>query len=170
MKKILLAGGGIVLLLLVSFFLRPGPAVSKSTADEELTAIRQEFGNVLKLSGTTAAREINAIANLLEPGSGMMAIDLTRNSQEFCMLEPLTGRYMIHFSDSPEKTAEDMVYLINPDAFKAAGLDVAKLPALPTELGKMTPFQWYYYDGKAVEPHHGRPMGREYLLMAVDVK
>jgi len=146
-----------------------GPA-SAGSAEEELAAIKKEFGPVLRLRGTVAAREINAIANLLTPRSGMMAIDVTHASGEFCMLEPSTRHYMVHFSRDPEHTTEDILYFLDPTAFRAAGLDVKKLPALPTELGKMIPFTWYYYDGKGREPHHGKRLGKEFLVMAIDVK
>lgn len=117
-----------------------------------------------------AIGEINAIANLLVPGAGMMAINLGHVSGEFCMREPKTGRYMIHFSREPEKTPEDIIYFINPDTFKQKGLQVKDLPSLPTELGKMKPFQWYYYNGRTHEPHHGGPLGIDFLVMALDVK
>jgi len=125
-----------------------GNAFGASSAEKELAAIKKEFGPVLRLRGTVAAREINAIANLLVPRSGMMAIDVTHASGEFCMLEPATKHYMVHFSRDPEHTTEDILYFLNPQPFKAAGLKVKNLPTLPTELGKMTPFTWYYYNGK----------------------
>ncbi len=140
-----------------------------SSDSKELAVIKKQFGSVLKLTGS-AAQEINAIANLLMPGSGMVAINLTHKSGEFCMLEPKTGRYMIHFSHAPEKTKEDILYFINPETFKQNGLQVNNLPSLPTELDKMKPFQWYYYNGSAFEPHHGGKLGREFLVMAIDVK
>lgn len=145
-------------------------AGSVSAGSDELAEIKRDFGPVLKLRGTPAATEINVIANLLTPGSGMMAIDLRHRSGEMCMLEPRTKRYMVHFSSEPEKTAEDILYFINPAAFRKAGLDVKKLPKLPTKLGEMKPFRWYYYDGKAYEPHHGRRLGVDFLVMAIDVK
>ena len=100
----------------------------------------------------------------------MMAIDLRHASGEFCMLEPRTKRYMVHFSQSPDNTSEDILYFLNPETFKEFGLRVKDLPAHPTELGKMKPFQWYYYDGTTYEPHHGRKIGAEFLVMAIDVK
>ncbi|GMR04852.1 MAG: hypothetical protein BMS9Abin23_0766 [Thermodesulfobacteriota bacterium] len=156
-------------IILLAVFIMPKSAFS-GNGSQELTAIKKNFGPVLKLEGTPAGREINAIANLLVPGSGMMAIDFTGVSGEFCMLEPGTKRYMIHFSNAPEKTTEDILYFINPESFKKAGLKVAELPVLPTKLGKMKPLQWYYYSGKVLEPHHGKKMGKEFLVMAIDVK
>ena len=87
-----------------------------------------------------------------------------------CMLETASKRNMIHFSQTPEKTEEDVVYYINPDAFIANGLDVSKLPPQPRELGKMVPLQWYYYDGTYVEPHQGSQMNKPFVIMAVNVK
>ncbi len=158
-----------VVILTAVLFLPLGPA-SAGTAEEELAAIKKEFGPVLRLRGTVAAREINAIANLLTPRSGMMAIDVTHASGEYCMLEPKTRRNMVHFSRDPANTTEDILYFLNPTAFKAAGLDVKKLPVLPSELGKMKPLTWYYYDGKTKEPHHGKRLGRDFVVMAIDVK
>ncbi len=156
--------------LMAGLFFTPLLSQSKeSSAEQELATIKKQFGSVLKLTGN-AASEINAIANLLVPGNGMMAINLTHKSGEFCMLEPKTGKYMIHFSKEPEKTTEDILYFINPEAFKKNGLNVNSMPQHPTELGKMKPFQWYYYSGKTFEPHHGGTMGREFVVMAVDVK
>lgn len=159
-----------VLIVFVLLFSSPFISQSKeSGSDSELAAIKKQFGSVLKLTGN-AADEINAIANLLVPGSGMMAINLTHASGEFCMLEPKTGRYMTHFSKTPEKTSEDILYFINPESFKQNGLQTKNLPSLPTKLGKMKPFQWYYYNGLTFEPHHGRVLGRDFLVMAIDVK
>jgi len=170
MKKIIFALILPVCLFLFMPFTKAGNALAAGSAEAELAAIKKEFGPVLRLRGTTAAREINAIANLLVPRSGMMAIDVTHVSGEFCMLEPTTKRYMVHFSHDPEHTTEDILYFLNPTAFKAAGLKVKNLPVLPTELGKMKPFTWYYYAGKTIEPHHGARLGREFLVMAIDVK
>ncbi|MFQ5441757.1 MAG: hypothetical protein ACE5EB_03425 [Thermodesulfobacteriota bacterium] len=151
-------------------FIMPRAALSGGGEAKELQSIKKDFAPVLNLKGTPAEAEINAIANLLTPGSGMMAIDLRHKSGEFCMLEPNTKRYMVHFSHTPEKTTEDILYFINPDNFKGAGLQVGQLPKLPTKLGEMKPLQWYYYDGKAFEPHHGKKLGAEFLVMAIDVK
>jgi len=170
MKKLFFALILPVGLFLFMPFLILGNAFGASSAEKELAAIKKEFGPVLRLRGTAAGREINAIANLLVPRSGMMAIDITHVSGEFCMLEPTTKRYMVHFSHDPEHTAEDILYFLNPQPFKAAGLKVKNLPVLPTELGKMKPFTWYFYDGKTKEPHHGARLGREFLVMAIDVK
>lgn len=158
------------LIVLAAFFFVPFTSQSKdSSSNEELSRIKKQFGAVLNLTGN-AAKQINAIANLLTPGSGMMSINLAHSSGELCMLEPETKRYMVHFSQNPEKTTEDILYFINPETLIKSGLDVNSLPPHPTELGKMKPFQWYYYSGKTHEPHHGRKLGKEFLVMTFDVK
>ncbi len=141
------------------------------SADEtSCKEMEETFAPVMKLKGTAAEGEINAIANLFGEGSGIMAIDFGKVSGEFCMLEHGTKSYMIHFTGTPENTPEDIVYFISPDAFTASGLRVKELTSLPTELGKMEPLKWYYYDGKSVEPHHGKKLHRDFLVMAIDVK
>jgi len=86
------------------------------------------------------------------------------------MLETVSKHNIVHFSGSPEKTTEDIVYYINPATFIANGLDVTKLPRQPRALGQMKPLQWYYYDGVYVEPHQGTQMNKEFVIMAIDVK
>ena len=146
----------------------PG-APSGAVADTSQNDIHEEFGPVLQLEGK-ARKEINAIATIISPGSKMVPIDATKASGEMCMLETVTKHNMIHFSQSPEQTHEDVVYFINPETFIANGLDVKKLPRHPSELGKMEPLQWYYYDGTYVEPHQGSQLNKEFVIMSVDVK
>jgi len=140
-----------------------------AVADTSNMEIQEQFGPVLKLEGK-ARKEINAIANMIGPGSKMIAVDATKASGEMCMLETVTKHNMIHFSQTPEQTHEDVVYFINPATFIANGLDVAKLPRHPHELGKMKPLQWYYYDGTYVEPHQGSQLNKEFVIMSIDVK
>ena len=77
---------------------------------------------------------------------------------------------MVHFSQNPQQTKEDVVYFLNPATFIENGLDVTKMPRHPQELGKMEPLQWYYYDGTYYEPHQGSQLNKEFVIMAVDVK
>lgn len=176
MKKFILCCAAVTGIFLSAYFLVPRFALSGGDDAKELAEIKKRFGAVLALAGTPGEGEINAIANLfagngsMNRRSGMMAIDLRHTSGEFCMLEPRTSRYMIHFSQNPDNTPEDILYFLNPETFKEFGLRVKDLPPHPTELGKMKPFQWYYYDGTTYEPHHGRKIGAEFLIMAIDVK
>ncbi len=146
-----------------------GGISSDALADTTHKEMQEQFGPVLKLDGK-ARKEINAIANIIGPDSKMIPIDATGASGEMCMLETVTKHNMIHFSENPEQTHEDVVYFINPATFIANGLDVSKLPRHPKELGKMKPLQWYYYDGTYVEPHQGSQMNKEFVIMSVDVK
>ena len=138
-------------------------------ADASQNDIKEAFAPVLKLEGK-ARKEINAIANIIAPGSKMVPIDATKASGEMCMLETVTKHNMIHFSQTPEQTQEDVVYYINPATFIENGLDVKKLPRHPSELGKMEPLKWYYYDGTYVEPHQGTQLNKEFVIMSVNVK
>jgi hypothetical protein len=176
MKKLILCCAAVTGIYLSAYFLVPQFVQSGGDDAKELAEIKKRFGAVLELADTPGEGEINAIANLLAGSgsmnrrSGMMAIDLRHASGEFCMLEPRTSRYMIHFSQKPDNTPEDIIYFLNPETFKKHGLRVKDLPAHPTELGKMKPFKWYYYDGMTYEPHHGRQIGTEFIVMAIDVK
>ena len=143
------------------------PSVAR--ADASQNDINEAFAPVLKLEGK-ARKEINTIANMIAPGSKMVPIDATKASGEMCMLETVTKHNMIHFSQTPEQTHEDVVYYLNPAQFIESGLDIKKLPRHPSELGKMEPLQWYYYDGTYVEPHQGSQLNKEFVIMSVDVK
>ena len=155
---------GVIVSVLFSF-----GALSVVFADNSLEQMNEEFGPVLKLEGK-ARKEINAIANIIGSDSKMKSIDATKASGEMCMLETVSKHNMIHFSETPEQTHEDVVYFINPATFIENGLDVTKLPRHPKELGKMKPLQWYYYDGTYVEPHQGGQLNKEFVIMSGDVK
>ncbi|MFQ5444110.1 MAG: hypothetical protein ACE5EK_05785, partial [Nitrospinales bacterium] len=75
------------------------PRAQANETRKNIEKIKKSFGPVLKLKGS-ARREINAIANLLAPGSKLMAIDATHASGEMCMLETVTKHSMIHFSET----------------------------------------------------------------------
>ena len=164
MKKHILTKTFLAALVALAALVLPAGGTAGEKSMEEV------FAPVMKLRGSAAEGEINAIANLLAGKSGIMAIDLSRASGEFCMLEKGTSDHMIHFSAKPENTPEDIIYFISPDTFKGLGLRVKGLSSLPTKLGKMTPLKWYYYDGKSIEPHHGKKLHRDFLVMAIDVK
>lgn len=162
---------GIVLSLLLL------PAVGQTQTVEELTEknrqleaelqqLKAGYGTVLGLTGT-AKQEILAMAAVLAAKPGM-AFDFSGQSSEMCFA-PGHGD-MIHYTVDPSKTPEDIVYMLNAQPFIDYGLQVSKMPKLPMQKDAMKPFQWYYYDGTTVEPHHGRQWNRPYLYMAVDVK
>ena len=144
-------------------------AAENSDATTQLNDIQAKFWPVLQLEGN-AQKEINAIANLLTDDSKLMPIDATKASGEMCMLETVSKHNMVHFNQHPEQTTEDIVYYINPDQFIASGLDLAKLPRHPEQLGEMIPLQWYYYDDSYVEPPQGSQLNKPFVIMSIDVK
>lgn len=138
--------------------------------ERELADLRAHVGPVIAdMSGTPLA-ELKAVAGILAPQMSGLAIDLSGKSGEYCLRDPKKGRFMVHFSERPESTQEDVLYWVAVDSLTGAGLDVSKLPTLPTELGKMTPRQWYYYSGDYKEPHHQGKLRREYLVLALDIR
>jgi hypothetical protein len=162
---------GVVLLLwLLS---TPGHAQTLTTLQEknhqleaELQRLKTEYSPVLSLTGA-AKQEILAMAAVLA-AKPAAAIDFSHHSGEMCFVSGQGN--MIHYAVDPSKTSEDVIYMLPAEPFIASGLQVSTLPTMPLDTGKMTPFQWYYYDGTAVEPHHGRALKVPYLMMSVDVK
>jgi hypothetical protein len=134
--------------------------------EAELQRLRAEYGTVLGLMGP-AKKEIQAMAAVLAAKPGM-AFDFSEQSGEMCFA-PGHGD-MIHYALDPDSTTEDVIYMLNAQPFVDNGLQVSNLPVMPLETGTMEPFQWYYYDGTSIEPHHGRQINSPYLIMAVDVQ
>jgi hypothetical protein len=150
------------------------PALAETDAEKvarleaELAALKAKVGPIADMEGVPL-KELKAIAGVLSPELRGLAIDLSARSGEFCLRDPQGGRFMVHFSDDPKGTREDVIYFIAAETLADAGLDAAKLPPLPA-LGKMEPRRWYYYDGEAVEPHHQGRLGRPYIVLALDIR
>jgi len=138
--------------------------------ETELADLKSHVGPVIANLNGTPLRELQAVAGVLSTKVRGLAIDLSAKSGEYCLRDPQGGRFMVHFSEHPDTTPEDILYFIAADSLTGAGLNVDALPTLPTELGKMTPRSWYHYDGKAFEPHHKGRLGRAYLVMALDIR
>lgn len=134
--------------------------------EAELQQLKAEYGKVLELTGS-AKKEILAMAGVLA-AKPAMAIDFSDYSGEMCF-NPGYGN-MIHYAVDPSKTTEDVIYMLDAQPFIDLDLQVNKLPKLPSETGKMEPFQWYYYDGTTIEPHHGRQFNRPLLIMSINVR
>ncbi len=49
-------------------------------------------------------------------------------------------------------------------------MKLGDLPAMPEELGKMTPGQWYYLGSGKLDPHHGEKWDFPMMLRASVVK
>jgi hypothetical protein len=136
--------------------------------EAELAALKAKVGPIADMDGVPL-KEVKAIAGVLSPEMRGLAIDLSAKSGEYCLRDPKGGNFMVHFAEDPKATKEDVIYFIAADTLTGAGLDPAKLPALPA-LGKMTPRTWYYYDGTSVEPHHKGSLGRPYIVLALDIR
>lgn len=137
--------------------------------ERELVALKAKVGPIADMDGVPL-KEIKAIAGVISPEMRGLTIDLSAASGQYCLRDPQGGGFMVHFSEHPEATKEDIVYFIAADSLSGAGLDPAKMPALPAALGEMTPRTWYYYDGKGVEPHHQGRLGRPYIVLALDIR
>ena len=73
---------------------------------------------------------------------------------------------MVHCAIDPSNIVEDVIYMLNAQPVIEKGLQVAKIPVMLSKTGEMQTMQWYYYDGKSVEPHHDIP----FLIIAIDLK
>ena len=134
-------------------------------AEDELTKIKRDYGDVLALQGTSKG-EILAIARILRAKPGI-AIDQTSASGEYCFN---SGHgTMVHFATQPERTPEDVVYEFDASGLIAAGLDTSLMQQLP-ERGQMTPGVWYFLPKGQQDPHHGRAMANSTIAIAVNVK
>ncbi len=134
--------------------------------EAQLQLLKAEYATVMGLMGP-AKKEIQAMAAVLAAKPGM-AFDFSEQSGEMCFA-PGHGD-MIHYAIDPDNTTEDVIYMLNAQPFLDNGLQVANLPVMPSETGTMEPFQWYYYDGTYIEPHHGAQFNSPMLIMAVDIQ
>jgi hypothetical protein len=139
-------------------------AGDQPAAEDELTKIKREYGDVLALQGTSKG-EILAIARILRAKPDI-AIDQTAASGEYCFN---SGHgTMVHFATQPERTQEDVLYEFDASGLIAAGLDPAHMKQLP-ERGKMTPGVWYFLPKGQQDPHHGHAMGGPTIAIAINL-
>jgi len=155
----------IVLTVWMSLLTGRLPAGNQPAAEDELTKIKREYGDVLALQGASKG-EILAIARILRAKPDI-AIDQTAASGEYCFN---SGHgTMVHFATQPERTQEDVLYEFDASGLIAAGLDPAHMKQLP-ERGQMTPGVWYFLPKGQQDPHHGHAMGGPTIAIAVNVK
>src|SRR5206468_9780519 len=128
-------------------------AGNQPAAEDELTKIKRQYGDVLALQGTSKG-EILAIARILRAKPDI-AIDQTSASGEYCFNSGLGT--MVHFATQPERTPEDVVYEFDASGLAAAGLDPSRLQPL-AERGRMTPGVWYFLAKGQQDPHHAHAM------------
>jgi hypothetical protein len=140
-------------------------AGGQPVAEDELSALKREYADVLALTGTSKA-EILTIARILR-AKPEIAIDQTGASGEYCFNSGLGT--MVHFATQPELTSEDVVYEFDASGLIAAGLDPSRLQQLP-ERGRMTPGMWYFLPKGQQDPHHTHAMPNPTIAIAVNVK
>ena len=140
-------------------------AGDEPATEDELTALKREYADVLALQGA-AKGEILAIARILR-ANPEMAIDRTAASGEYCFKS--SNGTMVHYAAKPEHTTEDVVYEFDASGLIAAGLNPTRMKQLP-ELGRMTPGVWYFLPKGQLDPHHAHAMPDPTIAMAVNVK
>jgi hypothetical protein len=140
-------------------------AGAQPVAEDELSALKREYADVLALKGTSKA-EILTIARILR-AKPEIAIDQTGASGEYCFNSGLGT--MVHFATQPERTSEDVVYEFDASGLMAAGLDSSRLQQLP-ERGRMTPGMWYFLPKGQQDPHHTHAMSAPTIAIAINVK
>ena len=140
-------------------------AAGQPVAQDELSAFKREYADVLALTGTSKA-EILTIARILR-AKPEIAIDQTGASGEYCFNSGLGT--MVHFATQPELTSEDVVYEFDASGLIAAGLDPSRLQQLP-ERGRMTPGMWYFLPKGQQDPHHTHAMSAPTMAIAINVK
>src|SRR5437870_9170913 len=155
----------IVLIVLMTHRSSHRLASDQQVAEDELTRLKRDYGDVLALRGTSKG-EILAIARILR-AKPEVAIDQTEASGEYCFNSGLGT--MVHFATQPERTREDVVYEFNASGLIAAGLDPARLQQLP-ERGQMTPGVWYFLPKGQQDPHHAHAMPSPTIAIAVNIK
>jgi hypothetical protein len=140
-------------------------AGAQPQSEDELTALKRDYADVLALEGTSKG-EILAIARILR-ANPKVAIDQTAASGEYCFNSGLGT--MVHFATQPERTPEDIVYEFDASGLIAAGLDPSHLQQLP-ERGRMTPGVWYFLPKGQRDPHHAHAMPNPTIAIAVNIK
>jgi len=153
--------------LLVNMFFLSSRFVAgdQPVGEDELSALKREYADVLALTGTSKA-EILTIARILR-AKPEIAIDQTGASGEYCFNSGLGT--MVHFATQPELTSEDVVYEFDAAGLIAAGLDPSRLQQLP-ERGRMTPGMWYFLPKGQQDPHHTHAMSAPTIAIAINVK
>src|SRR5437870_49800 len=155
----------IVLIVLMSLLSGHLLASDQQVAEDELTRLKRDYGDVLALRGTSKG-EILAIARILR-AKPEVAIDQTAASGEYCFNSGLGT--MVHFATQPELTPEDVVYEFDASGLIAAGLDTSRMQQLP-ERGQMTPGLWYFLPKGQQDRHHAHAMSAPTIVIAINVK
>lgn len=127
-----------------------------STAVGLAVAVSLGFANVATAGSVDKAAKAHAAIGVYLETHPEMIIDLSKVSGEYCVNTwKVKGGHMTHYAIDPSKTTEDVIDFVKAKPFVVAGIDVTKLPQLPTKLGAMKNGQWYYVAKGGADPHHG---------------
>lgn len=100
-----------------------------------------------------------------------MVIDFSDVSGEYCVNTwKVKGGHMAHYAIDPSKTTEDVIDFVKAQSLIDAGIDVTKLPRLPSELGAKKNGQWYYLPKGGFDPHHGKKQKRALMVRATNIQ
>jgi hypothetical protein len=123
-----------------------------------------------KKQASIVAGELGTIAIYLQ-NNPEMVLDYTKVSGEYCLNTwKAGGAHMSHFAVDPTKTQEDVIEFVQAASLTEAGVDVASLPRMPSELGAMEPGKWYYLPAGKFEPHHGKALPMPLLIRASNIE
>ncbi len=123
-----------------------------------------EAEDAAKKQAALVAAEITAFANQLSLRPGT-ALDFSKVSGQYCFFLDW-DKHHSHYAIDPTTAHEDIVDFVDARPLLEAGVKLGDLPALPEELGKMTPGQWYYLDSGKLDPHHGERWDFPQMLRA----
>ncbi len=119
-------------------------------------AVSLGVASVATAHPTDKAAKAHAVIGAYIETHPEMIIDFANVSGEYCVNTwKVKGAHMTHYAIDPSKTTEDVIDFVKAQSFVDAGIDMTKLPRLPSELGAMKNGQWYYVPKDGVEPHHG---------------
>ncbi len=133
----------------------------------------------LSMTGANAAKDLHKQAALVSAELSTIArhlsvrpktaIDFSKVSNEYCFF---TGwdRHHSHYAIDPGVTEEDIIDFVDARPLIKAGMPVNNLPAAPTELGRMTPGQWYLVAKGQNEPHHGKTAKFPIMVRATNLE
>ena len=79
-------------------------------------------------------------------------------------------KHHTHYAIDPTTAHEDTVDFVDARHLLEAGMKLGDLPAMPAELGKMAPGQWYCLDASKPDQHHGTKWDFPMMLRASVVK
>ena len=129
------------------------------------------FANTATAGSTDKVVKAHAAIGAYLETHPKMVIDFSKVSGEYCINTwKVKGGHMAHYAIDPSKTTEDVVDFVKAQPLIDAGIDVTKLPRLPSELGVMKNRQWYFLPKGGFDPHHGKKQKRALIVRASNIQ